>query len=63
MSELAMSKIHRFMEGDVVEFILADGTKHEGTVIGFANDEMTHLTVQVDDTSYDVTEDEVRRVS
>jgi hypothetical protein len=61
------SKVHRFEIGDKVS-LTTDGhdeldMQDEGEVVGFANDEMTYLTVDFDGDEYDLTEDELRRLA
>lgn len=65
--ERTQSRVHRFEVGDKVA-LTTDGhddlsMNDEGTVTGFANDEMTYLTVEFDDEEYDLTEDELRRLA
>lgn len=61
------SRVHRFEVGDHVAYT-TDGhddlaMNEEGEVVAFANDEKTYLTVDFDGDEYDVTEDELRRLS
>lgn len=61
------SRVHRFQVGDKVA-LTTDGhddlsMNEEGEVTGFANDEMTYLTVDFDGDEYDLTEDELRRLA
>jgi hypothetical protein len=65
--EREQSKIHRFEVGDKVS-LTTEGhdeleMQDEGEVVAFANDEMTYLTVDFDGDEYDLTEDELRRLS
>jgi len=65
--EREQSRVHRFEVGDHVAYT-TDGhddleMNDEGEVLAFANDEKTYLTVDFDGDEYDVTEDELRRLS
>ncbi len=62
-----MSRMHRFMVGDVVEYEDSSEfppVKLEGTIVSFANVEKTYLEIAFSDEDTRVlTEDEVRRVA
>lgn len=64
-----MSRVHRFMVGDRVSYTTAGNEnvemQEEGEVKGFANEELTHLSVLFDehDEEVVVTEDELRRLA
>lgn len=78
MTELTsadMSRVHRFAVGDRVEFDpqtydhidAPPGIKVEGVVVSFANDEQSHLNVEITDdegnkTIHPFTEDELHRL-
>jgi len=67
--EKKQSRVHRFEVGDKVSL---QNQGHddlefndEGEVVGFANDELTYLTVDFGDEKgeHDLTEDELRRLA
>jgi hypothetical protein len=65
--EREQSRIHRFEVGDKVS-LTTEGhdeldVQDEGEVVAFANEEKTYLTVDFDGDEYDLTEDELRRLS